>query len=195
VSKAGRRAGFWFALVGSLGVAAYRALFTDFMKPGFVPIFTTQVRIDAILVGCLLAYAMDRWREWITRHSRVMFWCCAPILAFDVWRYQAVPPLHENAAIALMVAATSVNPGLIGSRILEFPHLKQTVMFCYGIYLWQGLFFRAAFGAIGVLLLPIAVMLSWKLIEEPCQRLGKRLSATVRESEFGQSTRTLVLQQ
>ncbi len=176
---AGRRASAILALVGAILVAVYRTMQPGLMARGYNIFHATDVRIDAIMVGCMLAFVMsdEHARQWITEHSAIIFWSCVPVLVFDFWRYQAIPPLHENAAIALMVAATVTNPRLIASRILELPHLKTTGMFCYGIYLWQGLLIRAAFGAFGIILLPIAVFGSWVLIEKPSQRLADKLLA------------------
>jgi peptidoglycan/LPS O-acetylase OafA/YrhL len=175
----GRKASAILALVGAISVAVYRTRQPGLMAQGYNIFHSTDVRIDAIMVGCLLAFVMsnEHTRQWITGHSAIIFWSCVPVLGFDFWRYQAIPPLHENAAIALMVAATVTNPRLIASRILELPYLKTTGMLCYGIYLWQGLLIRAAFGALGIALLPIAVVGSWVLIEKPSQRLADKLLA------------------
>jgi peptidoglycan/LPS O-acetylase OafA/YrhL len=170
----GKRKAAVLAGTGALAVAIYRSTHGTYMQQGGNLFFTTGIRIDAIMVGCLLGLAMSypRIHLWITEHAAAIFWTCAPVLAFDLWRYQAVMPLHENIAIALMLASTMTNPRLLASRILEMPHLKRTGVFCYGIYLWQGLLLRSAFGAVGILLLPVAVLASWTLIEQPSQRLA-----------------------
>lgn len=182
----GRRMAALLALAGAISVAVYRAAHPFYMAQGYHSFFGTGLRIDAILVGCLLAFAVDneRTRLWIAAHSVVLFWLCAPVLAFDFWRYQSIPPLHECVAIGLMIAATVTNPHLIASRILEFSHLKTTGMLCYGIYLWQGLLFRQAFGRFGILLFPVAVLVSWVLIEKPSQRLGSRLLGAIEHSQL-----------
>ena len=175
---AGRRMSMALAISGAAAVAGYRALHADvYMTRGFQLFFATGLRVDAILVGCILAFAMnhDRFRGWITAHGAWVFWGCLPVFLFDVWRYQSIPPLHENAAIALMVAATATNANLLASRVLELPHLKMTGVLCYGIYLWQGVVFRASFGPLAFILLPLAVLGSWVVIEKPSQRLGSRL--------------------
>ena len=96
------------ALTVAIAVAAFRAIYASgYMAPGFQIIFPTQYRIDAILVGCLLAFAMrdERFVAHITRHSASIFWMGASAIcqhSNDVWRCQAIPPLHENIALALM---------------------------------------------------------------------------------------------
>lgn len=175
---AGRRVSMALAVCGAVGVALYRTLHADvYMVRGFQPFFATGLRVDAILVGCLLAFVMsdDRARRWIANRSSWIFCGCVPVLAFDVWRYQSIPPLHEDLALALMIASTITNPRLLASRVFENSHLKTTGQLCYGTYLWAGLFFRAAFGAFGVIVLPVAVGLTWVLIEKPSQRLGDRI--------------------
>jgi peptidoglycan/LPS O-acetylase OafA/YrhL len=175
----GRRIAPWIAGVGAVSVAVYRAIFhPHVMAQGYAPIFGTELRIDAVMVGCVLAFVMSdgRARQWITAHSAWIFWGCAPVLAFDFWRYQAIPPLHENVAIAMMVSATVTNPRLLASKVLEMPHLKTTGMLCYGIYLWQGLLLRAVFGPFAFVLLPLAVACSWVFVEKPAMRFGSRVA-------------------
>ena len=170
----GRRKSAAVAVLGIVTVVAYRALHPACMAQGFDYFFGTAYRLDAIMVGCLMAFVMstERAREWIKKHSALLFWTCAPVVAFDFWRYQSVMPLHENVALALMMASTVTNPRLVASRVLELSHLKTTGMLCYGIYLWQGLLLRQVFGRFGLILMPVAVLGSWKMIEQPCQRLG-----------------------
>lgn len=177
----GKRWAGALAAVAALAVAIHRAS-PDYMRRGesafyTLKFFKTEIRVDAILVGCLLGLVMSnpRVRQWITDRSGAIFWCCLPLVAFDFWRYQAVPPLHENIALALMIACTMTNRSLLASRLLEMPHLKTTGVLCYGIYLWQGLFLRAAFAPFGIVLLPIAVFASWTLIEQPSLRLADKI--------------------
>lgn len=172
----GRKVAPYLCVAGLVGVVIHR------MNPAYWvsgrDLFTrTGLRVDAILVGCLLAFVMrdERVKDFVTRRSPVLFWGSLVIFLADMYRFQAIPPLHENVAIALMVASTATNPKLIASRLLELPHLKTTGLLCYGIYLWQGLFIHTAFGVFGIILLPIAVLGSWVLIEKPSQRLGLRL--------------------
>jgi peptidoglycan/LPS O-acetylase OafA/YrhL len=173
----GRRKSAAVAVLGIATIVAYRALHPACMAQGFDYFFGTEYRLDAIMVGCLLAFVMSdvRARGWITEHSALLFWACVPVVAFDFWRYQSVMPLHENVALALMLASTVTNSRLIASRVLELPHLKTTGMLCYGIYLWQGLLLRQVFDPFGFILMPVTVLGSWALIEQPCQRLGLRL--------------------
>lgn len=148
-----------------------------YYSSGFDEHFNRSIQVDHIMVGCLLAFVLEseRVRSWFRRNGSLIFWICFPILMADMWRFQNLPPLHEVVVIALMLGATSLKPAMLPSRILELPHLKTTGMLCYGIYLWQGLFFDNLFGRFALVLLPIAVLASWLLIEQPLMALGKRV--------------------
>jgi peptidoglycan/LPS O-acetylase OafA/YrhL len=134
---------------------------------------------DAPLTGCLLALALhrDKVNSWFQNHGRLVFFPALAVFVFDIWNYHVVIPFHESIAIALMIGATVTNPGLLSSRILEHEHLKRTGMASYSVYLWQQLFMHAIFGPFVLLLLPVAVFLSYRFVEQPGIQLGRRLMA------------------
>jgi peptidoglycan/LPS O-acetylase OafA/YrhL len=174
------------ALAGLLSVAAalvafYRvthgALF--FPASGFTGSINRSWQVDEIIVGCLAAFVMARpnVQRFLARRGRAVFWIALPVVLADVYRYQQMPPLHETLLFAAMMGATITNPGMFASRVLELSHLKMTGLLCYGIYLWQGFCLTPELGPFGVVLLPVAVLASWLLIEKPAQKLGARLIA------------------
>jgi peptidoglycan/LPS O-acetylase OafA/YrhL len=135
----------------------------------------TEVRADALLVGCILALLLERRaiKEWIECYGKFAFWLCIPPLAWDVYHYQLLIPLSESILFAIMIACTSQNPNSAPSRVLEWQHLKFTGLMSYSIYMWQDIFLRNNWGFYGPILLVVAAFASWLLVERPCIRLGR----------------------
>ncbi len=172
----GRRNAAGLAGVGIVWIAVFRFIHWDYYTTGF-HFMRTEVVIDKVLVGCLLAFLLrnERVRAWFCAHGRAVFAVAVALLAWDAIHFQRLIPLHEAVLIALAIGATAMNPTMWVSRMLEFRHMKTTGQISYSCYLWQGLFFRAAWGPWGILLTAIFAMLSWKLVEIPGIRLGTRI--------------------
>jgi peptidoglycan/LPS O-acetylase OafA/YrhL len=172
----GRKWGPRVAAAGVVTCAVFRFFcWNTYNRPGFYTRF--EVRVDALLVGCTLAFLLksDPVRAWIVRHGVKVFWICVPVFLWHIYRYGMLIPLSESLLIAMMIACTSVHPGSIPGRLLEWQHLKFTGMMSYSFYVWQEVFLRHLWGQFGVLLLGAAGIGSWLLIERPCIRLGRRI--------------------
>jgi peptidoglycan/LPS O-acetylase OafA/YrhL len=145
------------------------------------PSWTSLVRADGLLVGCLLALLIENGtiRNWFQRHGPLIFWVSLCVFGFDIYRFQSVPPLHESVAVALMVGATLMRPAMSASRFLTASHLRTTGVMSYGIYLWQILFLNPRWGLFAYVLLPISVFASWFLIEQPSMALGRKIVASI----------------
>jgi peptidoglycan/LPS O-acetylase OafA/YrhL len=142
----------------------------------------TQVRADALLVGCLLALLWDREdiRGFVARWSKL--WAVpGMIVGVCIVRYNFLPPLYESVCFALLIAVVLLPEP---NRLSAFASSRTLVYLgtiSYSVYVWQELFmFRAAGGSSSILLLgiglPSCVLLSYYLIERPCRRFGRRLT-------------------
>ena len=171
----GRRNGIVAVSVGAAALAVYQIFNWNYFLIGQHNLYT-QARAGALLVGCLLALLLeyDTVKMWLTKWGRTLFSVFALLLAADFFWFQKLVPLHECILIALMLGATSLNPQMLVSRVLEWEHIKLTGVLSYSIYLWQQLFVRSNWGLLGPFLLMIAVGISWSCIEQPCRRLGRR---------------------
>jgi peptidoglycan/LPS O-acetylase OafA/YrhL len=167
-----------FAGVLVVGIAAFRVANWSAYDVG-LRFLRTEVRADALLIGCLLALALNhasvrmraaKWLPWA-------FWLGFPVFVFDAYRFHGLIPLHESLAIAVMIGATSLRPQMLVSRLLELDFLKTTGTLSYSLYIWQGLFLRPYWGLFWPILLVGSFMLSYVLIEQPARRLGRRLAA------------------
>jgi peptidoglycan/LPS O-acetylase OafA/YrhL len=157
--------------------------------PGLLFPSRTDVRLDALLLGCLAALVMAErhWRARLDRHfTASVWWGC--VLAYVLT--QAITRKHdyglqESVLLATLVAGTVLHPAGIVGRILESPVMKWVGRLSYSLYLWQQLFLipgarwplsilqRSPWNLIAVFLLAAA---SYELVERPMIRLGHRLA-------------------
>jgi peptidoglycan/LPS O-acetylase OafA/YrhL len=171
---AGARRCRWIAGVGACGCALYRWHFwSHYDRLG--PNCMSQVRADALLVGCLMALLLSnprvrvasiRWAKWTATPALIM-------LLFCVARFQWLPPLREGIAIAVLISMCVLFPYAIWTRLLSWQPLAWLGVVSYSIYLWQELFVHLGHGTgslpyicIG---LPVFALGSYYLIERPCR--------------------------
>ena len=160
-------------------MAAFRIMHWSYYL-GDLRYLRTEVRADALLVGCSLALLLQykTVRDWFSARRHAILGVGAATLTVDIYRYQSLIPLHEAVAIALLIGVTVHNPSLWLTRLLETDHLKTTGLMSYSIYMWQNLFLRSNFGILGPILLPLFAAFSWACIERPGIALGRRLMRT-----------------
>jgi peptidoglycan/LPS O-acetylase OafA/YrhL len=172
----GRRNANLAALIGALSIAGYRAMHWQFYS-ACLNFQRTEVRADALLVGCLLALVLQdaRVRTFFVKYAKVLSCANAVALALDIYRFQKLIPLTEATTIAVLIGVTSLNPDLWLSRVLRFEHLETTGKLSYSIYLWQNFFLRYNFAFLGIFLLPLMATFSYVVIELPGIALGRKI--------------------
>jgi peptidoglycan/LPS O-acetylase OafA/YrhL len=180
---AGIRRSRYIAAAGAISCAVYRWYFWPrYDRLGLN--FVTQVRADAVLVGCLMALLLSnprvrlasmRWAKWTAIPALMM-------LLFCIARFHSLVPLRECASIAVLISTCVLFQGSIWTRLLSWRPLTWLGDVSYSIYLWQGLFVHLGDGAEKLLNicigLPIFALASYFWIEKPCIRLGHRLSSS-----------------
>jgi peptidoglycan/LPS O-acetylase OafA/YrhL len=157
----GRRGALWFALIG---IAAFVC-------------FGPTWPYVALLVGCATAFAVRnvRVRDWIRAQHAWLLPVCLVGFAGCIARYQYGKPLIESIFIAIMLACTSLTPSW-ASRALEQKSLRDLGVYSYSVYIWQEILLLTHTGLLGIMLLPVAAIASYYLIERPCIRIGARLT-------------------
>jgi peptidoglycan/LPS O-acetylase OafA/YrhL len=176
----GNRKARFVALAGALACSAYRSL----TWKSYVGMSTsqTQIRADALLIGCLLALlvAEPAFRARIARWSNYLAVPAAAVLLFCMAHYQHLPPLVESLAIAVLLAASALHPGQRMASVLSFAQLRWLGRVSYSVYVWNFIFFMmSSDGWEGVAMMGLMccfALLSYYFIELPCTRFGHRIT-------------------
>jgi peptidoglycan/LPS O-acetylase OafA/YrhL len=176
----------WIAAIGAVSCAMYRWYSWAYYDRNLLG-NETQVRADAILVGCLLALLLvdrrvvssaKRWSKWLSPLALA-------VVLFCITRFRWLPPLYESVSIAVLLAASTMHPKAVPSRLLCARPLMLLGTISYSLYIWQGPFMAAAsrLSALVVLgiALPVVTLCSYYWIERPSIRIGSRLSARLKK--------------
>lgn len=171
----------WIAAGGAVACAFYRLLFWAHYDLNVIN-GQTQVRADALLVGCLLAllFTSSGFRARMKLLAPIYAPIAFAVAVFCIARYHWLAPLTEDVAIAALIAAAMLHPQFFASRALAFAPLAWLGTVSYSIYIWQEVFmpFRSVVAIlIGV---PVAALASYYWIEMPFCRLGHRLTTESR---------------
>lgn len=175
----------WIAALAACACASFRWVFWvhyDQLGPNYM----SQVRADALLVGCLAALLLSdpqtraataRWVKFLALPA------CAIILSC-IARFHDLVPLHEAVSICILITFCVLFPASVWSRLLSFRPLAWLGVVSYSVYLWQELFVQlghsSAEKTLSLLVaLPAFALGSYYLVERPSQRLGARLRKTI----------------
>lgn len=178
---AGVRRARWIAVALALACAAYRFHFWGYYDRNLWN-GQTQVRCDALLVGCLLALivAEPRLVAITARWSRRIAVPAAATIIVCLVRFHWLVPLYECIAIAVLLAVSVLQPRGGFARFLSFKPLAWLGAVSYSVYVWQSLFMlpwpSTAQPWLFGLVLPLFAAASFYWIEQPLARLGRRLS-------------------
>lgn len=172
----GRRYASLLAGVIVVLVAGLRIVFWNYFRINYKH---TEVRIDGLLIGCLLAIVLQHKnvREFITRYAYVIFIGSATCFLYDCVRLGTAIPTQDSISISLMIASTILRPKMIVGRILECRVLKLIGITSYSMYIWQTMFLRPEWGYLWPVLLVGSVVLSYIFIEAPMRRIGQTMAS------------------
>jgi peptidoglycan/LPS O-acetylase OafA/YrhL len=187
-----RRTAAWLAL----GFGLWRMIESQLATPLFPEMpahFRTDLRLDALLWGCLFAFLLDGKSEWekFARQTRWPYWLAAVSIAICCVRYYS--PL-TSVGVAMLIpailAGTLVHPQWWISRALGWGPLAWLGRISYSLYLWQELFLTPGWEPASqwwrhwpwnLLAAFAAATLSYYLVEKPLIRIGRRLAAGLRK--------------
>ena len=185
-----RGAAAWLAL--SFGL--WRMIESQFAAPLFPEVpahFRTDLRLDALLWGCLIAFLLfdPEKREQLARQTRLPYWLAAAGIAICCVRYYSqLTSILVAMLIPAVLAGTLVHPQWWISRALGWPPLAWLGRISYSLYLWQELFLTPGWEPAhqwwrhwpwNLLASLTAAVLSYYLIEKPLIRMGRRLAASL----------------
>jgi peptidoglycan/LPS O-acetylase OafA/YrhL len=187
----------WPALLLLLGRRRAAWLFRVTHRAAYTadwPSFRTEVRADAICVGCLLAILLadSSFRSKMTQWLPKLYPVALATVPVCVYFAHSLPPLPEPIAFAVLISGAILQPSHLFTRCLEFTPLVWLGTISYSLYVWH-IFFFSNYGIASNLLLdcllPCVVLMSYYLIEKPFTALGRRVTSGQRKSHL-QSTIT-----
>lgn len=165
---AGKRKALWVAVLGACACATYR--FFAWQRYNHVGLDTvTQVRADALFLGCILAICLSytAGHRIIQRAARIATVPAFGVLMYCVVHFRWLPPFAESAAITVLLAA-SMRPYSILSQTLSLAPLAWLGRISYSVYVWQQLFMNYRSPWFLLLAVPLFSICSYYFIERPC---------------------------
>ncbi len=176
----------------ALAVALWRLIQSQLAAPvfGSVPAhFRTDVRLDALLWGCVVAFILDNAdaRARLAKQLQFGVWCAmAGLLGLCIVYYSEITSVMVAVLIPMLLAGTTLHPQWALSRVLDWAPVTWIGRISYSLYLWQALFLYpgwehpAHWWQQWPANLPVTVAvaaLSYYAIEKPLQRVGRKLAS------------------
>jgi peptidoglycan/LPS O-acetylase OafA/YrhL len=154
--------------------------------------FRTDLRLDALLWGCLAALLLhDPKTRNAIRERMGRGWFaglgCAALACIVVYSYLA--GLWLAMLLPMLLLLTVLHPEWAVSRVLDLKPVRFVGRISYSLYLWQQLFLVPGWLPGSPLALPFpanlglalgAAMLSYYCVERPCMAYGRALAARLR---------------
>lgn len=187
----------WFALSLAIAVSVWRTWdlhrhWLDRWIPGLLFGCRTDVRLDALLLGCVAALILndDSVRVAFSRRFKPsLWWLCVGCYLATQLIYLAQQSrsysLFEAAMLPLVIVGTVYGPKMFVTTLLESGAMKWIGRLSYSLYLWQQLFSvpagRSTFSILqrpplGTAMIFLCAWLSYRWIERPFIRWGHHLA-------------------
>jgi len=176
----------------ALAVALWRMVQSQFAASVFPLIpahFRTDVRLDALLWGCVVAFILDNAdaRARLAKQLQFGVWfAMAGLLGLCIVYYSEITSVMVAVLIPMLLAGTTLHPRWALSRALDWAPVTWIGRISYSLYLWQALFLYpgwehpAHWWQQWPANLPVTVAvaaLSYYAIEKPLQRVGRKLAS------------------
>ncbi|MGB9199759.1 MAG: acyltransferase [Terriglobales bacterium] len=192
-----RKRARWVALTLACSVAIWRTLdlhhhWFNRLISGLLFGCRTDVRLDALLLGCLAALILedDAPRSMFSQRFKPWMWWTAVASYLGVQFIYFVEgvrtySIFESGLLALVVTGTVYGNNLPIRALLEWHPMKWIGRLSYSLYLWQQLFSLpqarsdlAVFQQfpLNILMIFLCAWASYRFIERPFIRLGHKLA-------------------
>ncbi len=165
----------------------------------------TDVRIDSLLWGCILAIVLadPGWREKFS--TRFPGWLLSLLVGFDVMSNLALGShyysFYEPIILALLVVWPVIHGKSMLRKMLEWSPLVQLGKISYSLYIWQQLWLLSRYAPsvfpklqsfpVNLMMSGACAIASYVVIEQPMIRLGHQLTTrpqSARETTIPQVT-------
>lgn len=177
----GQRAAIGAALIFAFVVAAWRFSARDYLYTApIMATFGTQFHADALLIGCVTAFAPSKWAS--SRSIRSLLSPMLILLIACIVILRRVIPLTESALIGFVIWGTVSCRIRMVTRVLEFRPLVYLGLISYSVYVWQQPLSFLSSDSISVSTIKFAVVLvlgfmSYNLLERPMITRGRKVTA------------------
>lgn len=189
----------WVAIGVGMAVAGWRVVdfhyhWFDRLIPGLLFGTRTDVRLDALLMGCVAALLLesDSARAAFARWFKPWAWwsCVALYVVTQLLQRVRTYSFIESVLLPLIVVGTVYGSQTWLNRLLESKPSKWIGRLSYSLYLWQQLFSVPSIGykisrlQTLPLSLPLIFLMAWvsyRFVERPFIRLGHRLAPPTTE--------------
>ncbi len=159
--------------------------------------YRTDLIADTLLWGCCLAFVKLRTGPISSTAIAVCSATLLVVLCEDI-RLPLVPhnislltPIEHMLPAILIGSVVACPSGPIG-RVLELAPMRLIGKWSYSLYIWQQLFLWGPDGPrmpalLGICATFACAYLSYRFIEQPFIRIGKRVTMTIQRSKMGSS--------
>ncbi len=150
----------------------------------------TDVRIDSLLWGCILAIALadTHWRQWFSKH--LSGWLLSLLVGFDVLSNLALGSHYYSFYEPIILALTVVWPVIHDQsslrKMLDWKPLVRLGDISYSLYIWQQLWLLSRYAPpifprlqrfpVNLVMSFACAIASYLVVEQPLIRLGHRLT-------------------
>jgi peptidoglycan/LPS O-acetylase OafA/YrhL len=161
--------------------------------------FRTDLRLDALLWGCVTAFVLDAAKERLkfTNQFRFPMWILAAgVVMFSAVNYSPLTSVFVAVLIPLLLAGTLVHPEWRVSCVLSWTPLVWIGRISYSLYLWQQLFLMPGWEPAAqwwrhwpwnIALTFAAAIASYYLIEKPFIAAGRAIAAKLKKTSIDAS--------
>jgi peptidoglycan/LPS O-acetylase OafA/YrhL len=169
--------------------------------PAAAPHLRSDLRMDALLWGAAVAFALDDARAREKLRAEVGFGVWMGILAaalLAIGFYSNLSSVWLAVLIPTILAGTVLHPEWRVSRMLEVPVLAWIGRISYSLYIWQQLFLVPGWDhpshwwtrwPWNLAAVPGVGCGSYYLVEKPLLRVGRRLAARLCQDRISEEPR------
>ncbi len=182
--KYGRQVAIWTSIACGLWRIANLENFPHAAGEAFRH-YRTDLRIDSLLWGCVLAFVLHEQKSFETLKKRLTPVVWISLLAaflVCVVLYSPLTKLWIPMVVPLLIAGTLTHPNWAISRLFDWEPVRWIGRLSYSLYLWQNIFlidqqhYWWRNFPLNLLLMAALTIFIYHFVEKPLVGIGRRLS-------------------
>lgn len=203
--KYGRQVAIWSSIACGLWRIANLEYFPHVAGEAFRH-YRTDLRIDSLLWGCVLAFVLHEERSFETLKEKLTPTVWISLLALFlvcVVFYSPLTRLWIPMLVPMLIAGTLTHPHWVISRLFDCEPVRWIGRLSYSLYLWQNVFlidqqhYWWRKFPINLVLMVLLIIFIHNFVEKPLVRIGRRLSdrsKARRRRKAGEDHQALVME-